>query len=289
VVTINFFFKTKNFLNVKNLKTRFITTLVLISIFSGLFFLGEFVLSLFLILLFGGLLFELKKNYSKKNNFFVFIEIAIIPIFLLLYLLSKFNYINFNYINFNYINFNMFLIDDYKFFLFTSLLITGVIFFSLKNIFYYLISFLLVLSFYAVIDILLNNNGLYIIFYLVTLVTSMDIFGYIGGNLLGKNKIAPKISNGKTVEGTVIGLFFTVIISCFFIEILSFNYITAIILGIVVGFLAFLGDLLESSFKRKIGIKDSGNIIPGHGGLLDRFDGYILVFSLSPFFINFLI
>ncbi|MDA0764890.1 MAG: phosphatidate cytidylyltransferase, partial [Proteobacteria bacterium] len=193
------------------------------------------------------------------------------------------------YISFNYINFNMFLIDDYKFFLFTSLLITGVIFFSLKNIFYYLISFLLVLSFYAVIDILLNNNGLYIIFYLVTLVTSMDIFGYIGGNLLGKNKIAPKISNGKTVEGTVIGLFFTVIISCFFIEILSFNYITAIILGIVVGFLAFLGDLLESSFKRKIGIKDSGNIIPGHGGLLDRFDGYILVFSLSPFFINFLI
>ncbi len=288
-MTINFFLKTKNFLNVKNLKTRFITTLVLISIFSGLFFLGEFVLSLFLILLFGGLLFELKKNYSKKNNFFVFIEIAIIPIFLLLYLLSKFNYINFNYINFNYINFNMFLIDDYKFFLFTSLLITGVIFFSLKNIFYYLISFLLVLSFYAVIDILLNNNGLYIIFYLVTLVTSMDIFGYIGGNLLGKNKIAPKISNGKTVEGTVIGLFFTVIISCFFIEILSFNYITAIILGIVVGFLAFLGDLLESSFKRKIGIKDSGNIIPGHGGLLDRFDGYILVFSLSPFFINFLI
>ena len=283
-MTINFFFKTKNFLNVKNLKTRFITTLVLISIFSGLFFLGEFVLSLFLILLFGGLLFELKKNYSKKNNFFVFIEIAIIPIFLLLYLLSKFNYINFNYINFN-----MFLIDDYKFFLFTSLLITGVIFFSLKNIFYYLISFLLVLSFYAVIDILLNNNGLYIIFYLVTLVTSMDIFGYIGGNLLGKNKIAPKISNGKTVEGTVIGLFFTVIISCFFIEILSFNYITAIILGIVIGFLAFLGDLLESSFKRKIGIKDSGNIIPGHGGLLDRFDGYILVFSLSPFFINFLI
>ncbi|MDA1135520.1 MAG: phosphatidate cytidylyltransferase [Proteobacteria bacterium] len=283
-MTINFFLKTKNFLNVKNLKTRFITTLVLISIFSGLFFLGEFVLSLFLILLFGGLLFELKKNYSIKNNFFVFIEIAIIPIFLLLYLLSKFNYISFNYINFN-----MFLIDDYKFFLFTSLLITGVIFFSLKNIFYYLISFLLVLSFYAVIDILLNNNGLYIIFYLVTLVTSMDIFGYIGGNLLGKNKIAPKISNGKTVEGTVIGLFFTVIISCFFIEILSFNYITAIILGIVVGFLAFLGDLLESSFKRKIGIKDSGNIIPGHGGLLDRFDGYILVFSLSPFFINFLI
>ena len=276
---INFFLKTKSFLNVKNLKTRFLTTIVLIFMFSCLFFLGEFILSVFLILLFGGLLFELKKNYSKKSNFFIFIEIIITPILLLLYLLSKFNYINFN----------MLLIHDYKIFLFTSLLITGVIFFSLKNIYYYLISFLLVLSFYAVIDILLNNNGLYIIFYLVTLVISMDVFGYIGGNLVGKNKIAPKISNGKTVEGTFIGLFFTVIISCCFIGILSFNYITAIILGIVLGLFAFLGDLLVSLFKRKVGIKDSGNIIPGHGGLLDRFDSYILVFSLSPLFINFLI
>ena len=276
---INFFLKTKSFLNVKNLKTRFLTTIVLIFMFSWLLFLGEFILSVFLILLFGGLLFELKKNYSKKSNFFIFIEIIITPILLLLYLLSKFNYINFN----------MLLIHDYKIFLFTSLLITGVIFFSLKNIYYYLISFLLVLSFYAVIDILLNNNGLYIIFYLVTLVISMDVFGYIGGNLVGKNKIAPKISNGKTVEGTFIGLFFTIIISCCFIGILSFNYITAIILGIVLGLFAFLGDLLVSLFKRKVGIKDSGNIIPGHGGLLDRFDSYILVFSLSPLFINFLI
>ena len=276
---INFFLKTKSFLNVKNLKTRFLTTIVLIFMFSWLLFLGEFILSVFMILLFGGLLFELKKNYSKKSNFFIFIEIIITPILLLLYLLSKFNYINFN----------MLLIHDYKIFLFTSLLITGVIFFSLKNIYYYLISFLLVLSFYAVIDILLNNNGLYIIFYLVTLVISMDVFGYIGGNLVGKNKIAPQISNGKTVEGTFIGLFFTVIISCCFIGILSFNYITAIILGIVLGLLAFLGDLLVSLFKRKVGIKDSGNIIPGHGGLLDRFDSYILVFSLSPLFINFLI
>ena len=276
---INFFLKTKSFLNVKNLKTRFLTTIVLIFMFSWLLFLGEFILSVFLILLFGGLLFELKKIYSKKSNFFIFIEIIITPILLLLYLLSKFNYINFN----------MLLIHDYKIFLFTSLLITGVIFFSLKNIYYYLISFLLVLSFYAVIDILLNNNGLYIIFYLVTLVISMDVFGYIGGNLVGKNKIAPKISNGKTVEGTFIGLFFTVIFSCCFIEILSFNYITAIILGIIIGLLAFLGDLLVSLFKRKVGIKDSGNIIPGHGGLLDRFDSYILVFSLSPLFINFLI
>lgn len=276
---INFFLKTKNFLNVKNLKTRFLTTIVLILMFSWLLFLGEFILSFFLILLFGGLLFELKKNYSKKSNFFIFIQIIITPILLLLYLLSKFNYINFN----------MLFIHDYKISLFTSLLITGAIFFSLKNIYYYLISFLLVLSFYAVIDILVNDNGLYIIFYLVTLVISMDVFGYIGGNLVGKNKIAPKISNGKTVEGTFIGLFFTVIISCCFIEILSFNYITAIILGIVIGLLAFLGDLLESLFKRKVGIKDSGNIIPGHGGLLDRFDGYILVFAFSPLFINFLI
>ncbi len=116
---INFFLKTKNFLNVKNLKTRFLTTIVLIFMFSFLLFLGEFILSVFLILLFGGLLFELKKNYSKKSNFFIFIQIIITPILLLLYLIYKFNYINFN----------MLLIYDYEIFLFTSLLITGVIFF----------------------------------------------------------------------------------------------------------------------------------------------------------------
>tara|TARA_B100000768_G_C11241117_1_gene359576 strand:- start:823 stop:1020 length:198 start_codon:yes stop_codon:yes gene_type:complete len=59
-----------------------------------------------------------------------------------------------------------------------------------------------------------------------------------------------------------------------------------VFLGFIIGILAFLGDLLESSFKRKVGIKDSGTLFPGHGGLLDRFDGYILVFPFLIIYFN---
>ena len=117
----------------------------------------------------------------------------------------------------------------------------------------------------------------------------MDIFAYIGGNIFGKNKIAPNISSGKTVEGTIIGLFFTIFLSMWFKDCVFLDYFNAIFLGVSVGFLAFTGDLIESFFKRKEGIKDSGSIIPGHGGLLDRFDGYILVLPFAFLFFNFLI
>jgi len=65
--------------------------------------------------------------------------------------------------------------------------------------------------------------------------------------------------------------------------------LNAIFLGMIIGFLAFLGDLIESSFKRKVGVKDSGSLIPGHGGLLDRFDGYFLVLPFAFLVFNFLI
>ena len=94
----------------------------------------------------------------------------------------------------------------------------------------------------------------------------------------------PSISQGKTIEGTLIGLFCTTLVSVLIRELIGFNVFQALIFGFIFGLLAFLGDLLESFFKRKIGIKDSGNLIPGHGGLLDRFDGYILILPLLSFF-----
>ena len=72
-------------------------------------------------------------------------------------------------------------------------------------------------------------------------------------------------------------------------DIMSITFIYAILLGLIIGILAFLGDLFESSFKRKVGVKDSGTLIPGHGGLLDRFDGYILLGPFTFLFFNFLI
>ena len=278
-MTISFFIKIKSFLNVKNLKTRFITTLILFSLFSFLFLLGELVMSFFFILLFGCILYELKLNYSKKMIFYQKIQIFIIPFLLFVYLMCEINNIIFK----------IPYLDNYDVFLISAILLSILFFYSFNNIFYTLISILLVISFFSIIQILIFSNGLYIVFYIVVLVTTMDIFAYIGGNIFGKIKIAPKISYGKTVEGTIIGLFFTILMSIGFKDIVSLNFLNAVFFGMIIGFLAFLGDLIESSFKRKVGVKDSGSLFPGHGGLLDRFDGYFLVLPFAFLFFNFLI
>ena len=148
------------------------------------------------------------------------------------------------------------------------------------NLLAFLISNLIILSFFSLINILLLPDGLNYFFYLVILISTMDIFAYLGGKTFGKKKIAPKISAGKTIEGTLIGLVFTIIMSLLFKYLINFNFIQALIAGILIALFAFWGDLLESYFKRNIGIKDSGKIIPGHGGLLDRFDGYLLILPL---------
>tara|TARA_B100001564_G_C20337776_1_gene533077 strand:+ start:82 stop:426 length:345 start_codon:yes stop_codon:yes gene_type:complete len=114
----------------------------------------------------------------------------------------------------------------------------------------------------------------------------MDIFAYLGGKLLGKNKIIPQISKGKTIEGTVVGLLFIIITSFLIKDLMNYNVTYSIIFGLIIGILTFLGDLIESIFKRDVGVKDSGKLIPGHGGLLDRFDGYFLVIPFCYLSIN---
>ena len=115
----------------------------------------------------------------------------------------------------------------------------------------------------------------------------MDISAYLGGKLLGKNKIVPNISKGKTVEGTVVGLLFIIITSCLIKDLMNYNIIYSLMNGLIIGILTFFGDLIESIFKRDVGVKDSGKLIPGHGGLMDRFDGYFLVIPFCYISINY--
>ena len=103
-----------------------------------------------------------------------------------------------------------------------------------------------------------------------------DTFAYLTGRLLGKHKLFPRISPGKTIEGSIGGLVFTlagVIIFSHYVDWLPMK--AAIGMGVIAVVFGTLGDLCESMLKRQAGVKDSGNLIPGHGGILDRFDSVL--------------
>ena len=106
-----------------------------------------------------------------------------------------------------------------------------------------------------------------------------DTAAYFVGKAIGRHKMAPGISPGKTWEGAVAGLLGAVIVSLLFILNtplkLPLGYGQAIILGLLISVFGQLGDLVESLLKRNFSVKDSGNLMPGHGGLLDRLDSVL--------------
>ena len=263
--------KIKNFINVKNFRLRLLSTVLLSLIFITLFILGNPVLPVFMIFIFLAVLYEFNIICNSKFVFVNLINVFVFPLLLLFFLLFEINFISIH------------LKDNNNYYLIFILLalITNLFFYKIyTNIINFIMSNLLIISFFSLIKILLIPNGLNIFLYLVLVVSVMDIFAYIGGNIFGVKKIAPTISNGKTIEGTLIGLFCSILASVLIKDLIDINLLYALILGFTIGLFSFFGDLLESFFKRRIGIKDSGKFIPGHGGFLDRFDGYILILPL---------
>ncbi|MCY0975901.1 phosphatidate cytidylyltransferase [Chryseobacterium wangxinyae] len=114
------------------------------------------------------------------------------------------------------------------------------------------------------------------VIFLFILIWSSDTFAYLVGKFFGKHKMAPKISPKKTWEGYAGGVVLTLVLS-YFVEMyqpqLRGNWM---IVGFLIAAFAPLGDLVESQLKRTFGAKDSGNIIPGHGGVLDRLDSFLI-------------
>ena len=115
-----------------------------------------------------------------------------------------------------------------------------------------------------------------------------DAFAYLGGSAFGKHKFAPKISPRKTWEGVICGMFGSMLFwmlipvvcpSC------GFGFVWAAISGLLCGMLGIVGDLTESHIKRSFHTKDSGKLMPGHGGLLDRSDSLFFVSVVACFMI----
>ena len=117
--------------------------------------------------------------------------------------------------------------------------------------------------------------GLNITYMMFISIWTCDTFAFFFGKKYGRKKLSPALSPNKTWFGAIsgtIGSMFIVLIFYTFIPISNFNILDYIVFGLIFGVLGQIGDLLESSFKREINIKDTSNILQGHGGLLDRFD-----------------
>lgn len=122
-------------------------------------------------------------------------------------------------------------------------------------------------------------NGLEWTFLTIFLVWATDTGAYLIGRQFGSHLLAPQVSPKKTVEGSVGGLLFSIAVALLFWRFVGgASWITYIIVGVIIGISAQIGDLFESALKRSAGVKDSGKLIPGHGGILDRFDS--LIFAL---------
>ncbi|MFZ2228541.1 MAG: phosphatidate cytidylyltransferase [Candidatus Nanopelagicaceae bacterium] len=138
---------------------------------------------------------------------------------------------------------------------------------------------LIYLPFLAGFIILLARpyDGFHRVMTFVVLIACNDTFGYLVGVLLGKHPLAPRISPKKTWEGLIGSLIFTVLGGA-----LTFHYLMhqhwwiGALVGLMVVFTATSGDLIESAMKRDLSLKDMGNILPGHGGMLDRLDSALL-------------
>jgi phosphatidate cytidylyltransferase len=102
-----------------------------------------------------------------------------------------------------------------------------------------------------------------------------DGFSQISGQLFGKTKLFPKISPNKTVEGLIGGVLIALLSAFVFKNLIIAPQINAILFAVVVVIFAFIGDTAKSIYKRKYNVKDFSNLIPGHGGFLDRFDSLI--------------
>lgn len=154
----------------------------------------------------------------------------------------------------------------------------------------YLIGSITVIGLFFNLLMLLFNGDKWILLYLLLVSTMTDTFAMLIGCLIGKHKLIPSVSPKKSVEGSIAGsLLATIISSIYYINIIDkeVNIAFLIIMSLVLTILGQLGDLFFSKMKRENNIKDFSNLMPGHGGILDRFDsltfilyGYIIIINI---------
>ena len=151
--------------------------------------------------------------------------------------------------------------------------------FTYKNIKTTIFGFLYCYMFFSSLFLLrAEPNGLQWILFILLVSVLGDVGAYLVGKKIGKGKIAPVLSPGKTIEGLAGGLVTASIGGLLFgLFVLGLEAPISILISIAIVFIGLMGDLFESHLKREAKLKDSGNLLPGHGGFLDRFDAIIFI------------
>ena len=154
---------------------------------------------------------------------------------------------------------------------------------------FYMIGGLLFLSISMSLLIIIRNISLHVLVFLILIPIITDTFAYISGNLIGQNKLLEEISPNKTVEGMIVGTLMSVFVSSIYYHTVIdplFSKVNLVLICLFLSIVGQLGDLVFSAIKRYFGKKDFSNIIPGHGGILDRLDSVIFVALGFIFFIS---
>lgn len=157
-----------------------------------------------------------------------------------------------------------------------------------KNVFTFDdVAFLLLTSLYVGVGfasfafIRLLENGLTLSLLIILLIWFTDSGAYFVGKRFGKTKLWPAISPNKTIEGAAGGILLALLLGLVFEAINpTLGYAEVVLLALIVAVVGQLGDLVQSAYKRHYGVKDAGNLLPGHGGILDRFDSMLIVFTV---------
>lgn len=257
------------------MKTRVISAIVALAIFIPLIIIGDvyFAISMgILSVLAYKEILDLKKSHGDIPNI-----IKLLGLISLIYLVLG---------NYNEES-NFYLINIHQVFLPLVLLLIPVVFYdekkySTKDAFYLLGFIYLIGLFFYIIISLRNlpgeNAGLFLFIYLFSITILTDTFAYIIGILIGKHKMCPNISPKKSWEGFFAGLIGgSVCASIAYANLIGELSFKIVVVTILLSIIGQLGDLIFSRIKRENGIKDFSNIMPGHGGVLDRLDSIIIV------------
>jgi len=260
---------------------RIITAIVGIPIVLGFIYVGGFSYFLFITFIIGMCLYEyyvmMKLSFKPVDPFSLFLCGLLIPVgFYLNYDMEKY----FNFLSM-FVSFSVILPFLFELFRREKYLERVV----------YTVSAIFLISYNLSHLILLRNmkGGAKILFFLIISIWIGDTFAYIVGSKFGKhalNQVSPK----KTLEGFIAGVIsivlFFYVLSYYSSFLSTFNFI---LFGIIISLSSQFSDLAESLIKRACGVKDSSNLLPGHGGFFDRFDSYIFAAPISYYFLIFII